>query len=350
MSRPTPPDLAHLRHLVHSDPSPEVWSALRQQLRPLQGEALALALEYVSGHVAEWPYNVRFHRSYGVLHWLNTPPWWRLVGHLSFEDTDVGPRGMAMLAASDRLNAVSRLTFDNSRLGAAGAQALAQARDLPALLDLDLGAPLGPDAIDALAQAPWFGQLVRLNLARSSVHDTVATLFQAPDAHIQHLQLPTLSPTALASLGQAPGLAKVTHLALGRIGSHTAEGDGDCWGAFLSSPHLSALEHLDLRYCRPGHGITRALASATRLERLEHLHLWGVHLTTEDAPTGRYTPPEPPTHAQHQPQRPRRRGRRPPPTLAAPHPHRVAPHMSLRLTSSHTTQQHRDGVAPTHTL
>lgn len=216
-------------------------------------------------------------------------PWWRST------KGGIAPK----LAAHPRLR---ELTVYGPIVDETDAQWLADSPILSTIRRLSLiGTDLTSGALRRILQSPHLGALEALTVAFHSLDDVVADVLQSWNgAGLQELDLtthtldelgsggrdtPTMGPIGAERLAAWPGLASVRRLSL--TGQQlTREG----LAALLGSPHLTALEDLDLRGIsdwdwdtgdRPD--VLSAFADAHPDLRLRSLTLGECNFSAEDA-------------------------------------------------------------------
>jgi uncharacterized protein (TIGR02996 family) len=157
-----------------------------------------------------------------------------------------GPGVAAALVASPHLGRLERLTLRGGPLDAEGARQLARG-GLPALRRLGLfGTKIGNAGARALAEAPHLAALTHLDLWANEVGEEGAIAL-AESPHLRNLRVLHLglnwhiTDAGIAALAAAPALAgleslDLCHAALGPAGAR----------ALVASPHLGRLTYLRL--------------------------------------------------------------------------------------------------------
>jgi len=189
---------------------------------------------------------------------------------LRLQGNNLGPLGVRALVSTGLVAQVAHLDLRWNRLGAAGAEALAQAeRGSLRSLVLDRN-EIGDQGLRALSKSPVLAGLGTLSLGRNHIGDRgVQALTEAPGLSLRALDLwhNDLGPLGAQALADCAPLAHLSQLDLGgnRIGSDGAR-------ALAESPHLGRLTVLMLWHANIGNAGAEALARAG-FERLGHLDL-----------------------------------------------------------------------------
>jgi uncharacterized protein (TIGR02996 family) len=217
---------------------------------------------------------------------LRASPHLQQLRHLDVAHNRIGPR----VAVALDLPALESLSLRGTDLGAEGARLIGAART-EALVHLDLsGCLLGPDDVEALADASALGRLTELNLDWNTIGPRGAAAIAASPrfARLQSLVLsgaPNRVSNAISDDG-ATALAASAHLErLARL-DLTANGIGDRGAlAIARSPHLAGVAELELKWNTIGE-----TGGAALRERFGPLA--SVHHQRREGPT-----PPPPTPA-----------------------------------------------------
>jgi hypothetical protein len=179
-------------------------------------------------------------------------PWFSQLHELSLTtDQGFGSRGLAPLRAAPLLQ---KLSLGRRALTAAAGRALAAAA-LPALRELKLHS-VRPGLVEALAAAPWLGQLESLDIsggyerpARTLAAADGRALAAAPFPSLKRLRLSIVEPGCIAACAAAAWLSRLECCSLDGengfldCGGRLREGSSD-WAA----THFTALVSLTLDY------------------------------------------------------------------------------------------------------
>jgi uncharacterized protein (TIGR02996 family) len=182
-------------------------------------------------------------RSLGVL----TERDWPCLEVLNLSTNNLDPGGLRALVNAPGLARLRELNLGGTPgLADEGAEALAEGTQLSGLRSLLFGSCcIGQWGLTALGQAPWLGNLTRLELADQEVkRHGVDVLVNAPLDNLRWLCLfySDLDDTAVRRLLTAPWIARLTHLELqnNKIGADGAR-------ALAESPDLDNLVSLDVQ-------------------------------------------------------------------------------------------------------
>lgn len=191
------------------------------------------------------------------------------VTDLELRGARIGDEGLVALLASPRLGRLESLDLADNALTAVGLRALAASPAIAGLKVLDLGQnPLDADAIDALAAAS--PALAELSLTQAPIGDAGAAALARSTIRPTHLRLDLCGLTELGvrALVEAGALAEAASIGLG--------GDpiGDAGAAALSA--LAARPGtLDLSYTGLGPAGLSALLASEVLGECSYLSLIG---------------------------------------------------------------------------
>jgi uncharacterized protein (TIGR02996 family) len=176
---------------------------------------------------------------------------------------ELGPKGVAELAAAPFLGQLRELDLTNCRLGAEGVQALMSAPGFRCPDHLELASnALGGAGLRALLKAPGLERVIVLELESTG-----------------------LSDDDVAALAACPRLGGLLHLGLG-----PGEGIGPAGAKALArSRHFRSLMSLEMGACPIGEQGARALARSTTLRKLQLvINQEGVSADTLSALKERY--------------------------------------------------------------
>ena len=191
---------------------------------------------------------------------------------LSLKRNALGGAGLeALLLQGPSLLQLERLHLSSNHIGPRGAQALGQA-SLPSLVELNLAHnPLHDEGAAAIAGAPLWQSVQRVDLSRCELHALGASALaqaQAPalvELSLEGCPLGDAGLEALLGASWSQGLEALRLDACG-IGAPGAQ-------ALAEAAHMERLRALSLRDNALGERSCRALARATHLARLESLDL-----------------------------------------------------------------------------
>jgi uncharacterized protein (TIGR02996 family) len=190
--------------------------------------------------------------------------------HLYLYSSRLDPAGFRDLAAADLRSLESLHLGGTSRMGAAGAKALASPPFLAHLRELILtNTGLGPQGVEALASSPHFHCPARLEVGMNGLGAAgLRALLAAPGlVGLVALELfdNAIDDAAVADLAGSARLSGLLSLDL-RVNPGVGPAGAE---ALAGSPHLARLASLDLRGCGIGEVGVRALLRSPHLRRLQ---------------------------------------------------------------------------------
>jgi uncharacterized protein (TIGR02996 family) len=221
--------------------------------------------------------------------------------NLTYNSHGGAPKGIGPLPC-DREPSLTTLIVRGNHLGPRGCAALVASPLLAKLMRLDLSLnDARPDGTIAVANSPHLANLTSLDLSYCyPSNEGIAALTQSPyltkltELNLSHYYSPTLTPTAVRTLAQWSGLARLRKLALNvedegaailaaspyliglRELSLATGYVGDAGAvALATSPHLAGLTRLDLHSNRIGAAGARSLADPANLPNLRSLNVEG---------------------------------------------------------------------------
>ncbi len=250
--------LGRLRSILYEGIDLDPWAALCATLDQVQGEEdLAVALDYVEGHLGAWPDAMR----YAVGPWRarffepKPDPRLRLVRVLMTERLKLSPAQVTAALAAGSLRALCALDLGghsfagNSQAQSTQARRLLEggaARGLRELRCVECGG--GDELVEALLAAGGLEGLEVLDLSRSFLRDRSLDLLARHEAALPALKVLRLSENRLGDAGVA---------------------------ALAASPLLGRLEVLGLSANHIGDAGLTALADAETLVGVRELDLGG---------------------------------------------------------------------------
>lgn len=288
MRSPTPQErFGQVRSLLHQPPSALVWSKLCAVIDDwspspqLTHEVLPYAQELLSS----WPpslFRPAPHKWWSMsspLHSTQSSAALPLANGLSFNRATLDPAKLRAIVELCTRHRFTHLDLSDSKLGVAGAKALAAMPQLQQLQALYVAKnQLGAQGASALAQSPHLQTLERLDLSENMLQLAGLEAILAPGVWpgLKHLELyrNELGDAGITRLAQQPRFNQLTSLGLGL--NYLCYQGYQSLSALLQRPARVdgvELRHLDLRANRLGDVGALMLADASRLHRLKTLGL-----------------------------------------------------------------------------
>lgn len=279
---------AELRSLCQKPPSADVWRAILGELAswPDQETKMALAVPYVSDHLAHWPDEFRVCDEHGVTLLLNgeVPDYFQAVRHIGEVTVFAGTRpGLAMfeytspedldwLVDNPMMQHIHSLNLRNHQLDDAALMRIVSSPYLKQLKHLDLGGnDFSSEGFANFAQSLEMPDLDHLALWRTDVDDDgVAQLCRNPSmAKLGFLELgrTSITPQSIEWIAQSPYINNLYNLCVWQNSL-----DPRIVRA-LSDPKFASIRTLEIQEAQLDADSIRALCASAVFEDIEELSL-----------------------------------------------------------------------------
>ncbi|MEZ5287534.1 MAG: protein kinase [Vicinamibacterales bacterium] len=254
-------------------PGPDAWWALCRYVLDQPAAAQRELVDAADGLIAHWPDELRL----APASWWDDasagrpPVLWRLARALDLSGRSLDDRDALLIAETDALASITRLTLADNAISPAGARRLAGARALGGLVALDLSHNrLASDGVAALAAAPFLTRLDALDVSDNGVGPAGAEALARTPWRLRRLGLGHngIGAAGVTSLAASPALRHVESLDLSDNGLGS-----DGIAALATARELTSLTELDLSGNDVGAGGAAALTMSPALGGLHVLRM-----------------------------------------------------------------------------